>query len=381
MLHLLHRSMPSAHFTNYLREQLTKREQDGLLRSLKLYEGLIDFTSNDYLGIARNHAIFQKIAAHTEAGNTKQLNGSGGSRLLSGNSSAAEAFETYYATYIGCEAALLFNSGYDANVGLLSSLPQRGDTIISDSLVHASIIDGIRLSHAKRLKFAHNITADLERKLRQAKGKIYVVVESVYSMDGDEANLIEIAQLCNKYDAALIVDEAHAIGIRGKAGRGLVDEYNLSENVFARIHTFGKAIGCHGACIVGSKELKQYLINFARPFIYSTALPPHSIQIIQHCIAYMRDAEHERELLASNIKLYKENISPANNGPIQKVIIPGNEAVRKMAHTLQQHGYDIRPILSPTVAAGEERLRIILHSFNTSREILQLTKLLKESRM
>ncbi len=360
----------------YLREKLLERERDGLIRSLKLPFAKIDFTSNDYLGIAHNEELHQQILKSIQLSDLK-VNGSGGSRLLSGNSIITEEFETWYAQVNDVEAALLFNSGYDANVALLSCIAQRSDTIISDELVHASIIDGMRLSYATRYKFKHNSIEDLEAKLKQAKGNIFVVVESVYSMDGDIAPLIEIAHLCRKYQAALITDEAHAIGIKGNNGKGLSDELGLSKDVFARVHTFGKAAGYHGACILGSSDLKKYLINFARPFIYSTALPPQEVIALRICLNHMHRADTERKNLQQNISSYNALMNRNHQSPIIAVMVPGNENVKNAAAHMQDQGFDVRPILSPTVAEGTERLRIIIHSNHAADEIEKLCAALK----
>ena len=161
---------------------------------------------------------------------------------------------------------MIFNSGYQANIGLFAAVAQKGDTIISDELIHASMIDGIRLSYASRLRFKHNDIKDLEKQLKKAKGNIFIGIESVYSMDGNLAPLTKMARLAKKYKAHLIVDEAHATGVFGKQGSGLVCALGLEDQVFARMHTFGKALGCHGAIVLGSEILKKYLVNFARPF-------------------------------------------------------------------------------------------------------------------
>ena len=188
------------------------------------------------------------------------------------------------------ESGLIFNSGYDANLGLFSCIAKKEDTLICDELIHASIIDGCRLSYANRFRFAHNDVEDLEDKLRRSKGNIFVAVESVYSMDGDMAPLKEIAAVCKKYNASLIVDEAHATGLFGDQGRGLVSQHGLEQEVFARVHTFGKALGCHGAVILGSETLRNYLVNFARSFIFTTALPVHSLIAVK-CAYEMLMAE------------------------------------------------------------------------------------------
>jgi 8-amino-7-oxononanoate synthase len=258
----------------FIEKKLAERQLAGNYRTLKTIGLPVDFCSNDYLGFARSPLLKNKI--ENEIGDFVS-NGSTGSRLLSGNSAYTEDLEKYIAILHQSEAGLIFNSGYDANLGLFSSLPQRGDTVITDELIHASIIDGARLSYANRYTFKHNDLGSLEAKLKQAKGNCFVAVESVYSMDGDTPPLNEIAALTLKYDAHLIVDEAHAVGLYGF---GLVAT-DLQKQVFARVVTFGKALGCHGAIVLGSNLLRQYLINFARSFIYTTAASFHQMASVK----------------------------------------------------------------------------------------------------
>ncbi|WP_128547456.1 aminotransferase class I/II-fold pyridoxal phosphate-dependent enzyme [Larkinella soli] len=366
-----------------LHQLLENRRASGLLRRLKQPEGLVDFCSNDYLGLARSPALRQAVETAVAA-LPPLLNGSTGSRLLAGNTALAEELESEMASFHAAEAALIFNSGYDANVGLLAGLPQRGDTLLTDELIHASMIDGARLSVAHRHKFRHNDPGDLEDKLRRSTGTVYVAVESVYSMDGDLAPLSDLAGLCDRYGAALIVDEAHATGVFGPAGQGLVQALGLQNRVFARVHTFGKALGVHGAAVVGPAVLRDFLINFARSFIYTTALPPHSLLAIRCAYAFLRangslkDRLHE---LRSYFQQQVERQLPEREwtsaeSPIVGLVVPGNEACRAVAARLQQGGFDVRPILSPTVPTGRERLRICLHAFNTEQEIDELITLL-----
>ncbi|CCG98436.1 8-amino-7-oxononanoate synthase [Fibrella aestuarina BUZ 2] len=361
-----------------LEQELTRRQQSGLLRRLAL-ANTIDFTSNDYLGLARSPALAQHIQQQTIGA---ERNGATGSRLLAGNSELAESVEHYLAHVYRAESALVFNSGYNANVGLLACLPQRGDTLLTDELIHASLIDGARLSYATRQRFAHNDLADLEQKLQQASGRVFVVVESVYSMDGDEAPLRALADLCDQYGAALLVDEAHASGVYGLneadgTAPGLVVAYGLQDRVFARIHTFGKALGVHGAVVVGPTLLRDYLINTARSFIYTTALPPHALLAIRcahEVLAQDTSPIHRLHELIACFQKTAAQLAPSlpwleSTSPIQGLIVPGNEAVRAVAGRAQAAGYDVRPIVSPTVPPGQERLRLCLHSFNTEDEI------------
>jgi 8-amino-7-oxononanoate synthase len=362
--------------TTGLSQALQKRISEGTLRKLSASNGLIDFCSNDYLGFAKSneHYNFMKYSP--------LFMGSTGSRLISGNSTVIEELENQIAKFHTAKAGLIFNSGYDANVGLFSSLARKGDTILYDEYIHASVHDGMRMGVAFTHSFRHNDINHLAEKLNASKGNIFIAIESVYSMDGDTAPLIEISQLAQKYNAALIVDEAHASGIYGKRGEGKVAELKLEDKVFARIHTFGKALGCHGAIILGDEILKNYLINFARSFIYTTALPPHSVHSIKTAYELLQTDFYLDQIqqLNRNINLFQksiENFSNSRNSeitsnnfsPIQALIIPGNEKVKEISKSLQRKGYDVRPILSPTVPKGKERIRICLHSYNSENEI------------
>lgn len=358
-----------------LQQALNKRKEEALYRSLQVQEELIDFCSNDYLSFSRKPLIQKQTEQKLKE--LPQRSGSTGSRSISGNTAFAEKLEQQIANFHHAETGLLFNSGYDANVGLFSSLAQKDDTYICDELIHASIIDGCRLSYASRFRFAHNNLADLEKKLQLAKGQTFVVVESVYSMDGDQAPLNEIANLCERYGAALIVDEAHATGVFGKRGTGLVQHYGLEKKVFARIHTFGKALGGHGAIVVGSEILRNYLINFARSFIFTTALPLSSLAHIAAAYEHLASTDFDNSKLHTLILYFREQFAALNaklslinsQSPIQSVLVPGNENARALAKHLQQSGYDVRAILSPSVPRGKERLRISLHLHNSPEEI------------
>ncbi|MCD8739166.1 8-amino-7-oxononanoate synthase [Mucilaginibacter roseus] len=361
---------------DFIQQRLADRQQAGNYRTLKPENDLIDFCSNDYLGFARSPKLKQKIAEEIAA-YPESHNGSAGSRLLAGNLEYTEQLEASIAGYHEAEAGLLFNSGYDANIGLFSSLPQRGDTIILDELAHASIIDGARLSNANRYTFKHNDLKSLENKLKAAKGTIFIGIESIYSMDGDAAPITEILDLADVYNAAVIVDEAHAIGLYKT---GLVQQLGLHQRVFARVITFGKAMGCHGAIVLGSDDLRRYLINFARSFIYTTAASFHQVASTKMAYVFLGDADVAISALQNNIALFKNNISKHEAFPliesesaIQCIILKSNEKAKQIASVLQQKGIDVRPILSPTVPQGSERIRICLHSYNTPDEILLLT--------
>lgn len=366
-----------------LTEKLATREEQAILRRLSIDHNDIDFLSNDYLGLARSPVLRENIQnAFNEL--LDATNGATGSRLLSGNTTYAEDLEADLARLFLGESALLFNSGYTANLALLSSVPQRGDTIILDELAHACMKEGARLSYAQKLSFRHNDLDDLEKKLEKSQGEVFVVVESVYSMDGDTVPLEAILRLCQTYKANLIIDEAHSTGIWGRKGNGLVCGLGLEKEVFASVYTFGKAMGVHGAAVVGSEVLIQFLINFARPFIYTTALPIHSLVAIRESFAYLGQNIQLQDQLKANIEYFKSYAIPKfkaagvdvieSSSAIQALVIPGVERVKKLAEMLQQKGFNVRPILSPTVKAGAERLRLCLHSYNTQEEMDSLAK-------
>jgi 8-amino-7-oxononanoate synthase len=366
---------------NALERELTRkletRQSKGSFRKLKETDAtLIDFTSNDYLGLARSEELFTRIS-QTAGSLHPHRNGAAGSRLLSGNSAYTEAVEHELATLFTAEASLIFNSGYTANLGVLSSLPQKDDTIIYDELAHACIKDGARLSLAKRFSFRHNDLDNLEARMKRSSGKIFIAVESVYSMDGDQCPLVELVTLADRYDATIILDEAHSTGVIGEHGNGLAVSLGLADRIGVRIYTFGKAMGVHGACVAGSKALIQYLINFSRPFIYTTALPPHSVAAIRCAFEYLRDRKGLQTALQENIRLYLHETKTLQNrtdskSAIQTVLFSGNENVVMAASQLQKEGFDVRPILAPTVPLDAERLRICLHAFNSEMEIRDL---------
>ncbi|WP_440133525.1 aminotransferase class I/II-fold pyridoxal phosphate-dependent enzyme [Chitinophaga sancti] len=357
---------------DFLLAQLEARKAQQAFRQLRLpAPGMVDFCSNDYLGLAKSMAMQE--AVHNLLAARPFAHGSTGSRLLAGNYPWVEETESMLAAFHQSEAGLIYNSGYDANLGLLSAVPQKGDTIIYDSLIHASIRDGMRLSRAQAFSFLHNDPQDLEKKLANGSGNVFVAVESVYSMDGDFAPLGAIATICERAGAHLIVDEAHATGVVGAKGEGLVQHLGLEGACFARVHTFGKAVGCHGAVVLGSRHLRDFLINFSRSFIYTTALPPTAMAAIMasyDLFPYMQEA---RGHLSALIARFRRGVAALDTlpseTPIQVVLSPGNAATRALAERLQGEGLDIRAILHPTVPKGKERLRIVLHSFNTEEEV------------
>lgn len=366
----------------YLNKKLTEREQAGNLRQLRTQRAAVDFFSNDYLGIATNN-LLQPFMDGMNIGT-----GSTGSRLLSGNTKETEELEDTIAQFHRAEGALLFNSGYDANLGLITAITDRHTTILYDELCHASLIDGVRLSHANSYKFLHNDLADLEEKLERNRDKpqILIVTESVFSMDGDMAPLEPMVAMAERYEAAMVVDEAHATGVFGERGEGLVCKLGLEDKVFARVHTYGKAMGCHGAAVLGSKQLKTFLINFSRPFIFTTALPPHTISSINAAYQYLSQPEFTNTGLHELIAYFSSKIKSSaldgwkdSSSSIQALVVGGNERTKAIAAALQNANLQINAILHPTVPEGEERLRICLHAFNTREEIDKVFTIIEEA--
>ncbi|GGD18871.1 aminotransferase class I/II-fold pyridoxal phosphate-dependent enzyme [Hyunsoonleella pacifica] len=371
-----------------LNQKLEARKANNALRKLGVQDGLVDFSSNDYLGFSKNETIFDDAHKFLIENNIKQ-NGATGSRLLSGNHKLYDKVEQQLCIFHNSPSAIIFNSGYDANIGFFSSVPQRGDIIFYDEYIHASIRDGITMSYAKAYKFKHNDLNDLEKRCqteynRSPKGtNIYIVTESVFSMDGDTPDLVTLAQLSKKHKAYLIIDEAHAVGVFEKQGEGLVQNSNIEHAIFARITTFGKGMGCHGAAILGSEKLKQYLINFSRSFIYTTALPPHSLATIYTAYNALQNTKNITKL-HKNINHFKaeikrnklETIFIASHSAIHCCIVSGTTKVKSIAEQFKNNGFDVKPILSPTVPEGQERLRFCLHSYNSQDEISKVLQLL-----
>ena len=359
-------------------EKLTHRKESNSLRTLGKVHQCIDFSSNDYLGFATSNGIYNK--ANEKLKSMALKNGATGSRLLSGNHELYGEAESVIANYHQEDAALLFNSGYIANLGFFAAVPQRGDIILYDELIHASIRDGIGMSHARGYKYKHNNLSDLDELLKrhanQKGSSVFVVTESVFSMDGDQPDLDTLIALVARFNAYLVVDEAHSLGV--------VPEIKYNEGkVFARIITFGKGLGCHGAAVLGSEALKSYLVNFSRSFIYTTGLPPHAIATIIAAYEELKTTT-ETTKLQQNIETFKAQLEQLeikelfiqSATAIQCCVIKGNKRVKEVARQMQEQGFDVKPILSPTVAQGEERLRFCLHSTNSEKEIVEVLTVL-----
>lgn len=376
-------------FPKKLLEKLEQRKVEHALRSLQKPSNNIDFSSNDYLGFAKSATIFEETHQLLKS-NHLIANGSTGSRLLSGNSDLYGEVEKDLCRFHQSEAALIFNSGYNANLGFFGTIPQRGDIILYDELIHASIRDGIQLSNAKSYKFKHNDLDDLNeilKRFQDDKIQIYVVTEAVFSMDGDTPDLIAMANLCEKYLAHFVVDEAHSLGVFGKQGCGKIQALGLQNNIFARIVTFGKALGCHGAAILGSADLKNYLVNFSRSFIYTTALPPHALASIKVAYEHLKlspRAESRGLKLLENIQFFTseiqrlqlESLFIKSSSAIHCCMISNAKKTQQIAKNLQANGFDVKPILSPTVSKSQERLRFCLHRYNSKEEITEVLELL-----
>lgn len=353
-------------FPQKAQKLLNQRKADARFRQLKVYNHeWIDFHSNDYLGIAKKMEHFVPKKSHS---------GAGGSRLISGNSAYYLATERYLADFYLAEKTLLFSSGYTANLAMMSSVPQRGDTILYDEWVHASIRDGIRLSYAKNYAFRHNDLEDLQKKSQQAQGSVFVVTEGVFSMDGDTAPINEMAKMCQQNGWFLILDEAHSSGILGTNRKGVFEDSLCS--IFARIHTFGKAVGTHGAIIAGDSQLIDFLVNFARPFIYTTALSEAQLEVIRQSHSLLNQAQLQAQQLQAHLLYFKEKIKQKklssyfleSNTPIQ-AFLHSSEVLQKIETTLHSNRIAAKAIYAPTVPKNKERIRLIVHSFNTQDEI------------
>ncbi len=356
------------------RTELADLESRAQLRHLEAPRG-IELNSNDYLGLATDPRMKQSIL---EAVNSSTRAASTGSRLLSGHDDAWTALETDFARWVGAESALYFTSGYAANLGLLGAILRAEDVVFSDSANHASLIDGMRLAKCRRVILPHLNLNALEEQLQRhqsAAGARIIVVESIFSMEGDCAPLADLAALAARYGAELIVDEAHAAGVRGPAGSGLVAEAGLTGRVLATVHTCGKALAAAGAFVCGSENLRQFLINRARTFIFSTGLPPYFAAQVSAGMHLAAAADAERGHLAG-ISAYLRNELRRNGfdageseSQIVPVILGTNETAVAIAAYLQARGFGVRAIRPPTVPPGSARLRLSLTA-QCSQEML-----------
>lgn len=344
-----------------IRARLEELQQHHLLRTLRPPTG-IDLSSNDYLGLA-NHPLLRERMIEAVA---REGCGSTGSRLLRGERESFGAIERRFASFKGTERALYFSSGYLANLAVLTTFPEAGDLILSDERNHASLIDGIRLSAAKRAVFPHNDVAAVARLLdeQQGAGQIFVVTESLFSMDGDDAPLAEYAALCRARRAALIVDEAHAVGIFGERGSGLIEGTATDQDVFVSVNTAGKALGVAGAFVAGPGWAIEYLVQRARSFIYSTAPPPSITAALEASLTLVATEPERRAALLGLALSLRGRLAeagievPAGFSQIVPVILGENDRALSVAQALQSQGFDVRAIRPSTVAPGTARLRL-----------------------
>ncbi|KAL7908285.1 PLP-dependent transferase [Trichoderma velutinum] len=411
---------------NTLAAILSSRLYQGRLRRLTIPSSdSIDFSSNSYLSLSSNPAVkaayVSFILPHLQSPSPEAGFGlgSGGSRLLDGNSAFTEDLERRIAEFHGADAGLLFNSGFEANTGLFACVPQKGDVIVYDELIHASVHDGMRLSRAQRIAFAHNKVYDAanssasskypsldsllktlteDTQVSSGKKNIFIAVEGVYSMDGDLAPLKEIVECVEKRlpqgNGYMIVDEAHSTGIFGRQGRGLVCQLGLEDRIWARVHTFGKAMGCSGAIVLCSSTTRSYLINYARSFIYTTAMAFPSLASIRTTYDFL--AQGHADSLVQNLQSLIHHMHTRlsqiieQHGPSPELFRINPEApqspimplltsrARNLAQYCQERGFIVRPIVAPTVPAGEDRVRVCLHAGNTVEEVEGLCRAVEE---
>ena len=348
-----------------VRNAIRELEGDGLRRTLQPPSG-IDLSSNDYLGLATHPLVKDRMAAAV----LNEGSGSTGSRLLRGNRESFVQVERRFAEFKGAESALYFATGYAANIGVLASFIERHDLVFSDDQNHASIIDGIRLSRARRTRFPHCDVDRVAQLLRSAPADTqkFLVTESLFSMDGDFAPLAEYAELCRETGTVLIVDEAHAVGIYGACGSGYVEETGTESAVTLTINTAGKALGVAGAFVAGPEWAIDFLIQRARPFIFSTAPPPSVAAALEASLDVVRDEPERRRTLQAKCTLLREMLAdselniPSSNSQIVPIILGDNQRATSVAAELQREGFDVRALRPPTVPAGTARLRITVNS-------------------
>lgn len=371
---------PREAFIDKLARGIKKRRDAQLLRTLELPAG-IDFTSNDYLGFCSDSKLRKALALGIEVHGT----GSGASRLLRGNHAVHVEAEKKLAVFSGRAAALLFSSGFAANVGLFAALSQPGDVIFSDALNHASIIDGMRLSKAERVVFEHQNLNDLEEKISSAvcSGQRFIVTESVFSMDGDVSKLQAIVDLADRYNALVMVDEAHSTGLYGARGSGIVERDGLENRVLCTMHTGGKALGVGGAWIAADEALISHLINHSRSFIYSTAPVPVLAQGLIAALEHLSSNQNLVEKLHQKASFLRTQLfelgidTLESNSHIIPVLIGSNEQSLKVAQRMRKNGYDVRAVRPPTVPEGTARLRLTVRATMEESMLLEFAQTLK----
>lgn len=352
--------MPSNH-----ERALNALSRRGRLRTLEPAQGL-DFTSNDYLGLASSPELARAIEAALARGVPV---GAGGSRLLRGNHREHELLEHEAAQFFGGETALFFGGGFVANTALLSTLPSRGDLIVFDELIHASAHEGMRLSRAEAKAARHNDAQAFDDAIANWRsaggtGQPWIIVESLYSMDGDRASLDELAKIADRHEAMLVIDEAHATGVFGPQGRGLASGLEGRENIIT-VHTCGKALGAMGALVIGPRTMRDFLVNRGRAFIYATAPPPLMAAAVRAALDICKHDTQRRERLHRLVAFATRELTAktrfaASGSQIQPLIVGGDGAAVSLAESMKSRGYDVRAIRPPTVPEGTSRLRLTI---------------------
>lgn len=362
-----------------LRNSRDDLRERSLLRELRPHQGRLDFSSNDYLSLNSDGTLTRLFREVAEDRGETSFVGSTASRLIRGHYDVFDRAEEEFARFAGAQSALLFTSGYAANTGTIPAVVSQRDLVFCDRLSHASLLDGVRLSGARRHYFAHNDLDDLELMLKKhagpARARRWIVTESVFSMDGDSPDLRALCDLAERHDALLYLDEAHAIGVRGPGGAGLAAECGTSERIAVNVFPCGKAPGLMGAFVCGAPELKSILINKARSFVFSTAQPPLLAELLRRVIAHLATQDDARARLIENADYLRKHLraggydTGASDSQIVPVLAGTEDAALRLAGRCRERGLDIRAIRPPTVPKGSSRLRISLQAGHSLAEL------------
>ena len=361
---------------NRIRNDLAELESRGLKRSLEEPAG-IDLCSNDYLGFARHPRIRDRFARAS-----RNLGvGSTGSRLLRGHRAAFGSIESRFARFKGTPAALFFGSGWAANLGVLSTFLTEEDIVFSDALNHASLIDGIRLSKARRIVYPHCDVGALERLLatERCQGQRFVVTETLFSMDGDVAPLRRLAELQAQHSFELVLDEAHAVGIYGSSGSGLIEETGCKDSILLSVNSAGKALGVSGAFVCGPQWAIDYMVQTARPFVFSTAPPPAIAEALDESLDLLSEAPQLRDRVRRLGSALRDQLGiESHDSPIIPVILGDSRLAVDVSQRLKAEGFDARAVRPPTVPEGTARLRVSLNANLSSGNVLSFSKYLRQ---
>jgi 8-amino-7-oxononanoate synthase len=369
-------------FLKEVRARIEAIQADGLHRKLALPEG-IDFSSNDYLGLSRHPRLREAVCRAAEGEDLFAP----ASRLLRGHTRGHQALEERLARFKGTESALLFSSGYQANLGLLAALIRSDDTVLSDEHNHASIVDGLRSSGCRLVRYPHLEAPALEAALkdRPARGRVFLVTESLFSMDGDVAPLDAYARLAEAHGAVLIVDDAHATGVYGRRRSGLTEHFGVEKKAMAIVSTLGKALGVFGAFVAGPAVVIEYLINKARPFIFTTALPPILLAAVGASLDVLQEEPWRAEravTLASRLRstLRGQGLDCLQSeGPIVPVLLRESSTALRVAEAVRRRGYDVRAVRPPAVPPRTARIRVSVHADRSEEEVDGLASAIAEA--